>query len=302
MRLYRQDDLKMKKFVILTHYGKDKELRYTNLIREWLAAHGGESWLPPYYPGEGLTKSEHYDLTDVPEDVDCAIVLGGDGTLLLGARQMFPLDVPVFGINLGTLGFLTSAEVSSLPDCLIPLISDTYNVEERMMLKGTVRRGNEEIMKNIALNDIVTTRSGFLQLVDVKLSINNELIGVYGGDGIIVSTPTGATGYNLSAGGPIVFPQADVMIITPICPHTLQNRSIVVSGGETITIEIGKRHKTLKDGTMVTFDGNAAGTLITGDRIEIKAYRKKAKLIKTGATGFYQVLKEKIGNVQGVDK
>ena len=170
------------------------------------------------------------------------------------------------------------------------------------MLKGVVYRNGEEIMKNLALNDVVTARSGFSRLVEVKISINDELIGVFGGDGAIVSTPTGATGYNLSAGGPIVFPQTDVIMVTPICPHTLQNRSIVVSGQEKITIEIGKRHKTFKEGTMVTFDGNAAGTLISGDRIEISAYRKKAKLIKLGSRRFYQILREKIGNVQGVDE
>ncbi len=292
----------MKKFVILTHFGKDKDLKYTTMIRSWLSAHGCESWLPPYCPGEGIEQTEYYDLTGVPEDVECAIALGGDGTLLLAVRQMFSRNIPVLGINLGTLGFLTTAEVSSLPACLEPLIDDTYKIEERMMLKGVVYRNGEEIMKNLALNDVVTARSGFSRLVEVKISINDELIGVFGGDGAIVSTPTGATGYNLSAGGPIVFPQTDVIMVTPICPHTLQNRSIVVSGQEKITIEIGKRHKTFKEGTMVTFDGNAAGTLISGDRIEICAYRKKAKLIKLGSRRFYQILREKIGNVQGVDE
>ncbi len=292
----------MKKFVILTHYGKDKDLKYTTMIREWLASHGCESWAPRYYPGEGVLRREYYDLSEVPDDVECAIVLGGDGTLLLAARQMFDWDVPVLGINLGTLGFLTSVEVSALPECLIPLVEDTYAIEERMMLKGVVKRGDKTIMKNLALNDVVTARTGVSRLVEVKVSINNELIGVYSGDGVIISTPTGATGYNLSAGGPIVFPTVDVILITPICPHSLQNRSIVVRGSDTITVEIGKRHKTLKEGTMVTFDGNAAGTLITGDRIEIKAYRKKTKLIKLENTAFYQVLKEKIGNVQEVEK
>ena len=292
----------MKKFVILTHYGKDKDLKYTTMIRAWLTAHGCESWLPPYCPGEGIEQTEYYDLTDVPEDVDCAIALGGDGTLLLAVRQMFSRDIPVLGINLGTLGFLTTAEVSSLPVCLEPLLDDSYKIDERMMLKGVVYRNGEVIMKNLALNDVVTARSGFSRLVEVKISINDELIGVYGGDGAIVSTPTGATGYNLSAGGPVVFPQTDVIVVTPICPHTLQNRSIVVSGQEKITIEIGKRHKTFKEGTMVTFDGNTAGTLITGDRIEICAYKRKAKLIKLGSRAFYQVLREKIGNVQGVDE
>ncbi len=292
----------MKKFVIVTHYGKDKDLKYTKMIREWLEARGCETWLPKYYPGKGIEQTEYYDLSGVPRDIDCAIVLGGDGTLLLAARQLFEWGVPVFGINLGTLGFLTTAEVSSLPDCLIPLVEDTYKIEERMMLKGVVWHGGEVMMKNLALNDIVTARSGLSRLVEVRVSINNELIGIYNGDGVIISTPTGATGYNLSAGGPIVYPTADVIIITPVCPHSLQNRSIVVKGSETVTVEIGKRHKTFDKGTMVTFDGNAAGTLIAGDRIEIKAYREKTKMIKLESAGFYQVLKEKIGDVQGVEE
>lgn len=287
----------MKKFALLTNYSKDKKLVYTQMIGDYIKKHGGSFWLPERIPGNGEDTEEHYDLAGMPEDIECVLVLGGDGTLLQAAREMFDRKIPLLGINLGTLGFLTSAEKSEFPGCLDGLLDDDYTIEDRMMLQGIVYHGGKELMKNVALNDVIVTRAGFSRLVELKIYVNNELLNIYGADGIIISTPTGSTGYSLSAGGPIVFPQTDVMIITPICPHSLQARSIVVSGDDRIMIEIGKRRKTQKEEAMVTFDGKIAEELETSDRIEVYKARETTQLIRLKGKRFYQVFQNKIGNV-----
>ncbi len=287
----------MKNIALLTNYSKDKDLFYTRMIAEYITKKGAGYWLPERIGGDEDDDEEHYDLSSMPDDIDCVLALGGDGTLLKVAREMFEKRIPVLGINLGTLGFLTSAERGELPKCLDSLFDDSYSIEERMMLRGTVYHSNEKIMENVALNDIIVTRAGFSRLVEVKIYVNGELLSVYGADGVIISTPTGSTGYSLSAGGPIVFPKTDVMIISPICPHSLQARSIVVSGTDRIEIEIGKRRKTQKEEAMVTFDGRIAEELETGDRIEVYKAKETTQLVRLKGKSFYQALRNKIGNV-----
>lgn len=287
----------MKKFALLTNHSKDKKFFYTRMITDYLIEKGCECWIPDYIDRDGESLEEHYDLSSMPDDLDCALALGGDGTLLQAAREMFDREIPVLGINLGTLGFLTSAEKSDLPGCLDNLINDSYEIDERMMLRGIVYHREEKVMENVALNDIIVARAGFSRLVEVKIYVNDDLLNIYGADGVIISTPTGSTGYNLSAGGPIVFPQTDVMIITPICPHSLQARSIVVSGKDRIVIEIGRRRKTQKEEAMATFDGRIAEKLETSDRVEVYRARETTKLIRLEGKRFYQVLQNKIGNV-----
>lgn len=287
----------MKNIALLTNYSKDKDLDYTRMIAEYIIEKGGDYWLPERIGGDEVDDEEHYDLSSMPDNIDCVLALGGDGTLLKVAREMFEKGIPVLGINLGTLGFLTSAERGELPQCLDSLFDDSYTIEERMMLRGTAYHGDEKIMENVALNDIIVARSGFSRLVELKIYVNGELLSVYGADGVIISTPTGSTGYSLSAGGPIVFPKTDVMIISPICPHSLQARSIVVSGTDRIMIEIGKRRKTQKEEAMVTFDGRIAEELETGDRIEVYKAQETTQLIRLKGQSFYQTLRNKIGNV-----
>lgn len=287
----------MKKFAVLTNYSKDRDLACTQMIGDYIRKKGGVCWMPEHVPGNGEDVQEHYDLSGMPEDIDYVLALGGDGTLLQAAREMFERRIPLLGINLGTLGFLTSAEKSEVPQCLDGLFNDSYTIDERMMLRGIVYHGKQVIMENVALNDIIINRAGFSRLVELKIYVNNELLNIYGADGVIISTPTGSTGYNLSAGGPIVFPQTDVMIITPICPHSLQARSIVVSGNDRIMIAIGRRRKTQKEEAMVTFDGRIAEELETSDRIEVYKAQETTQLIRLKGKRFYQIFQNKIGHV-----
>lgn len=285
----------MKKFALLTNYSKDKRLVYTRMIKTYITENGGSYWIPRYISEPDKDGDQRYDFSDMPEDIECVLVLGGDGTLLQAARELLQRHIPLLGINLGTLGFLTSAEKSELPKCLDSVLDDSCSIDERMMLEGVAYHGSEKIQMNIALNDVIIARAGFSRLVELKIYVNGELLSIYNADGIIVSTPTGSTGYSLSAGGPIIFPQTDVIVITPICPHSLQARSLVVSGEDRIMIEIGKRRKTQKEEAMVTFDGRSAQELETGDRIEIYKAQETTQLIRLKGRSFYQVLQNKIG-------
>ena len=285
----------MKKFALLTNYSKDKRLVYTRMIKTYITENGGSYWIPRYISEPDKDGDQRYDFSDMPEDIECVLVLGGDGTLLQAARELLQRHIPLLGINLGTLGFLTSAEKSELPKCLDSVLDDSCSIDERMMLEGVVYHGSEKIQMNIALNDVIIARAGFSRLVELKIYVNGELLSIYNADGIIVSTPTGSTGYSLSAGGPIIFPQTDVIVITPICPHSLQARSLVVSGEDRIMIEIGRRRKTQKEEAMVTFDGRSAQELETGDRIEIYKAQETTQLIRLKGRSFYQALQNKIG-------
>ena len=285
----------MKKFALLTNYSKDKRLVYTRMIKTYITENGGSYWIPRYISEPDKDGDQRYDFSDMPEDIECVLVLGGDGTLLQAARELLQRHIPLLGINLGTLGFLTSAEKSELPKCLDSVLDDSCSIDERMMLEGVAYHGSEKIQMNIALIDVIIARAGFSRLVELKIYVNGELLSIYNADGIIVSTPTGSTGYSLSAGGPIIFPQTDVIVITPICPHSLQARSLVVSGEDRIMIEIGRRRKTQKEEAMVTFDGRSAQELETGDRIEIYKAQETTQLIRLKGRSFYQVLQNKIG-------
>ena len=285
----------MKKFALLTNYSKDKRLVYTRMIKTYITENGGSYWIPRYISEPDKDGDQRYDFSDMPEDIECVLVLGGDGTLLQAARELLQRHIPLLGINLGTLGFLTSAEKSELPKCLDSVLDDSCSIDERMMLEGVAYHGSEKIQMNIALNDVIIARAGFSRLVELKIYVNGELLSIYNADGIIVSTPTGSTGYSLSAGGPIIFPQTDVIVITPICPHSLQARSLVVSGEDRIMIEIGRRRKTQKEEAMVTFDGRSAQELETGDRIERYKAQETTQLIRLKGRSFYQVLQNKIG-------
>ncbi len=289
----------MNKFALLTNQAKDSNFFYTHMITDYILENGRQLWMPGQSDETdslGPGNDSQFDLTDMPEDADCVIVLGGDGTLLSVAREVYERGVPIFGINMGTLGFLTSAEKSEVPMCLDQLFDDSYTVENRAMLRGAVFEKDEKVMDNSALNDIIITRSGYSRLVELMIYVNGVLMSVYDADGVIISTPTGSTGYNLSAGGPVVFPMSNVIIVTPICPHSLQARSIVVSGDDHITVEVGKRRKTQKGEVMVTYDGQEARELSSGDRIKICRAQETTHLVVLKGRNFYQVLQSKIGN------
>lgn len=278
----------MDRFGICTNKEKDPGYETTRAVRDYLIARGKVCLCGDDFEGH-------------PEafagQIDCLLVLGGDGTFIHTARQYAPFDLPMLGINLGTLGYLTSVEKDSVYECLDALIADQYTVKTRMMLTGSVSENGHIVKTSEAVNDIIVNRSGFSRIVELRLYINGDLVNAYAADGLIVSTPTGSTGYNLSAGGPIIYPETELMAITPICPHSLSARSIVVSGREKIEIEVGRRSKTEEAEALVTYDGQVIRALKTGDRVEIRQAEHTVKLISINNRSFYQVLRDKIGNV-----
>ena len=273
----------MDKFYIITNQEKDIDYKNTEQIREYLKSKGCQCATPLYGP--------------IPPNTQCIIVLGGDGTLLHTALDLVEDNIPILGVNLGTLGFLTALEKEEVYEGLDKLMANQYQIEHRMMLKGVVVKHGKKTSEALALNDIIVTRSGFSRLVETRVYINDVLAGDYAGDGVIVSTPTGSTGYNLSAGGPVVLPETELMAITPICPHSLTARSIVVSPGDKIRIEIGRRRKSQPEEALVTYDGQTVVELESGDSIEIHRARQRVHLIKVTDRTFYEILREKLSGM-----
>ena len=274
----------MEKFGIVTNAEKDIGMTVTKSICEYLDVHQ-KVWATDW---------------TVFKDMDVILILGGDGTFIQTARQYVNCNVPFLGINLGTLGFLTSVEKEDIFEAIDCLMNDDYEVEPRMMISGNVYHNDRLTASAGAVNDIVVSRTGFSRLVELRLWINDSLVDIYAADGVIVSTPAGSTGYNLSAGGPVVYPKNEVMVVTPICPHSLTTRSIVVSGDEKVTIEIGRRRKTQKEEALVTYDGQTAVHLESNDKVEIRRAAQCIRIIQLKKSNFYEILRNKIGNVKEV--
>lgn len=218
------------------------------------------------------------------------VVLGGDGTFLNVARQASKYDVPIFGINLGHLGFLAEAEISDVYTALEKVVSGDYKIEKRMMLEATVENRHSKTEEFVALNDIGITRGPFSRIITYSIFINNNFVDIYSADGIVVCSPTGSTAYSLSAGGPIVSPDVDVLIVTPICPHTLHSRSIVVSSNDTVKVEICDNNTEV----MLTVDGQLGHRICPGDIITIKKSPCITNLARMNQRGFFDVLRRKM--------
>ncbi len=284
----------MKNFLIATNYIKDSNLVLTTLIEDYLKERGCS-----YKRVLGNFNNSEAD-NDVSfsicenDSYDCAIALGGDGTILQVSRDLRNTDIPIVGVNLGTIGFLTEVEPNQIEAVLDRLIDDDYSIEERMNIEGCVVKGGKSQGDDIALNDIVITRAGFSRVIGLKVYVNGKVMEIYEADGVIVSTPTGSTGYNLSAGGPIVSPKTDIIIITPISSHSLTSKSIVLSGSDEIEIEVLKMRKAQKEEAILSFDGQPGTQLSPGDRVKIVRSDKTTKMIKLFDVSFYKVLRDKI--------
>lgn len=283
----------MRQFYVITNRHKDPQLEVTNRIKEYIEARGGNCTIQIKEPNPNREES-YTDSSWLPETTECMLVLGGDGTMLQAARDTVEKRIPILGINMGTVGYLAEIELPGIEAALDRLLNDEYMLEERMMLIGIVQRDGREPEEDWALNDIAITRSGSLQIIKYSIYVNDLFLCSYNADGVMVSTPTGSTGYNLSAGGPIVEPKAKLMLVTPICPHTLNTRSIVLSADDKITIEIEPGREGESQEVEANFDGSHKVTLRTGDRIEIKQSEKKTDIIKLSNVSFLEVLHKKM--------
>lgn len=290
----------MNRFYIIANSEKDKDLKTTRQIYDYLSAHGKSCTVREYQKLEGRLKSGDgksvgYTNADwIPEGTECILVLGGDGTLIQAARDTVECGIPLLGINLGNLGYLAEIEKSGVLEAMDSLMADAYTLEPRMMLEGSVYRKEEGNVHDLALNDIVVNRAGALRVIDYEIYVNGEFLNRYSADGIIVSTPTGSTGYSLSAGGPIVSPMASMIVVTPICPHTLTARSIVLSGRDQVTIRLGSGRRAEWEEAFATFDGEVSVPIATGDYVEIRKSEKTADILKISKISFLEVLRNKM--------
>ena len=288
----------MKNFFIVTNLIKDPRQEHTKMIRSYLEERGSAVTVlmrDSLSKQELLAGAEHNPLL-VPDDTDCILVLGGDGTLLQAARDTLRLDIPLLGIKLGSLGFLAEVEKGQITQALDHLLADEYFIEERMLLSGRYFSGDEEKGRAHALNDIVITRNGPLMVVPYEIKVNGNELTQYHADGVILSTPTGSTGYNLSAGGPIVDPKASLIVMTPICPHTIATRSVVLAAEDEVEITFGgsQDDPTKQICAMLNFDGGLAVPVGRGDRVVVHRSERKVKLIRLSSRSFVRVLQRKL--------
>lgn len=268
---------------------KDINLKYTRELIRCITDNGGEVRLP-------MDAADILGLNDkgFPEEEifggsDLIISLGGDGTFLQAARKAMPNNIPMLGVNLGTLGFLAEIDKNGIQDAIRKLFNNEYSIEERMLLETSVING-EKTKKDFALNDIVISRGALSRIVHVKAYINDLFVDSFPGDGLIISTPTGSTAYSLSAGGPIVEPDVDLIILTPICPHILYSRPIITTGERIVKITVDDNY----GNAMMTVDGQKGYNLASGEVIEINRSERRLKIARVYSRNYFNVLHSKI--------
>jgi len=239
------------------------------------------------YPHLGVSENE------LIRRVSVVVVFGGDGTILRTARAAAAQAIPILGVNLGAFGFLAEVNGPDVETALHRLLAGDYQLDERMMLQARVERSAPTAQEFIALNDIVLTKSGYARLVKLDTHVNGEHLATHLADGLIVATPTGSTAYSLSAGGPIVHPAVDGIVLTPICAHTLNSRAVLVSGGDTIAIRV-EPVGTAPPPPILTVDGQEGFPLRIGDEVRVARSPHRTRLVRLGRGGFYSILRAKL--------
>ena len=222
--------------------------------------------------------------------VDLILVLGGDGTMIATARMIEDLEVPVLGVNYGGLGYLTEFRIEELYSALGSILDGNYRLDKRVMLRTLHQRGDEVVNRNRVLNDVVINKSALARIIEIDVYLNDQFVNSFRADGLIVSTPTGSTAYNLSAGGPVIFPSMNAIVITPICPFTLSNRPIVVPDDAVIELRL----KTDQEDVALTLDGQVGFPLKIGDRVVIQKSRTTFNLIQPSNRNYFDVLRDKL--------
>lgn len=263
---------------IIPHVGKQAALDLTAKLTDFFARKGITSEVIKQPNPLNVAKFE------------MIIVLGGDGTLLKAARLTSEVEVPVFGVNMGHLGFLTEVETEGLFPALERFLAGDYNLEKRMLIEARVRRQGEVAARYLALNDFVITRGTFARIIDFSIFIDEQHVTDYVADGIIVATPTGSTAYSLSAGGPIIEPLLECICVTPICPHSLSSRSVVARP----QVEVCLQLNSASEEVMLTIDGQQGFPLRSGDQVCIEKATKPALFVKLSGRGFFQVLHSRL--------
>lgn len=262
---------------------------------EWLAQRGIALAGTPDLERDRIEHQTGCAVESFPPDqlaanVDLMIVLGGDGTMIATARMLGDCEVPVLGVNYGGLGYLAEFRVEELYTALESILASNYRVDTRVMLAVELLRGAEEVTRNRVLNDVVINKSALARIIEIEAYLNGQFVNSFRADGLIVSTPTGSTAYNLSAGGPVIYPSMNAVVITPICPFTLSNRPIVVPDDAEIELYL----KTEEEEVALTLDGQVGFPLQCQDRVRIKKSKATFKLVQPMNRNYFEVLRDKL--------
>jgi len=228
--------------------------------------------------------------TQLAEKADVLLVLGGDGTILSAARLAAERGIPILGVNMGGLGFLTEVRLDNLYPSLDRVFANDFVLDERLMLATHIHRHGETVARGIVLNDVVISKGTLARMIDLQITIDGQFVTNLRGDGLIIGTPTGSTAYSLSAGGPIMNPGVQALILTPICPHTLTHRPLIVPSNVTIEVTLTSRD----DGSMATLDGQVGVAIVQGDKAAIHASDYRTRLIRFPESHYYEVLRGKL--------
>ena len=275
----------MKHFALVTNAHKDEALVLTNKIISYIEEQGGTA--------VSLISNEEQmlDIADIPKNTDCIMVLGGDGSLIRTATKVESLQIPLIGVNLGTLGYLCELEEANVFAAIDQLMQGKYMMEERLMLTGHL---SGDKVERFALNDIVIHRMGGLSILHLHVYVNGEFLSSFDVDGMIVATPTGSTGYNMSAGGPIIDPKAKMLLITPINAHNLNSKSIVLGADDVVEIEVVDGKRNSDDTIGVSFDADCVGVLKPGERYVISKASAVTRICKLHKKSFLEILRKKM--------
>ncbi|OLB56436.1 MAG: NAD(+) kinase [Nitrospirae bacterium] len=237
-----------------------------------------------------IGESASHPKTQLATRSDMVLVLGGDGTMLSAARLLEERAVPILGVNMGGLGFLTEITLDQLYPALEKVFAQEFMVEERLMLRADIHRHGEHVAKATVLNDVVVSKGTLARMIEIQILIDGQFVTRLRGDGLIVSTPTGSTAYSLSAGGPIIHPTVQALILTPICPHTLTHRPLLVPRGVALEVTLTSQ----VEGAMATFDGQVGVALVQGDTVAIAVSEHRTQLIRLPDRTYYDLLRRKL--------
>ena len=274
---------------IIYKYNHEPALREAQNLAGWFEKKGISVYLEEMMPKEPSDLLEHSSA--VPPTVRWVVVMGGDGTLLGAARRVGRYGAPMLGVNLGGLGFLTNIPLERLYPMVESMVAGKLDVESRMTLKATVVRDGREVCSSHVLNDIVINKNALARIIDLQVEVDGEPLTVFRADGLIVSTPTGSTAYNLAAGGPVVHPSMDTFIFTPICAFTLNNRPIIIPKTATVCITMAKESE---ETVMLTFDGQVGFDLQFGDQVVISNSGYRIKLFRAPGRSYFDILRTKL--------
>ncbi|MBN1363843.1 MAG: NAD(+)/NADH kinase [Syntrophaceae bacterium] len=282
--------MKIKRIGITANVEKEKIAEHVGSLKKWLEEKSIEVFLEKEIARK-IAQEGGFKWNELAQNSDMVVALGGDGTILRTARHLAGYRVPILGINMGSFGYLTEVNLNETHSTLELIIRGKFVAEKRMMLDVSIKQGKNVTSVGSVLNDVVINRSNLSRMNELEVEVDGQYLTTYKADGLIVSTPTGSTAYSLSAGGPIVFPGKDLIIINPICPHTLTNRPIIFSEDFSLKITLWSKDR----GAMLTLDGQEAYRIKSGDVVILKKSRHATTLVLSPTRSYVEILRSKLG-------